>query len=412
MSRDIQSNTWRWVNKSMTRTRYAGILCALFVGLVFMLALATAPAHSLSPEDIGLEPFPEHTPMDCAVDGYYTMKDIDTEAVILLTARRLFPGNEYIDQHNILYRVEDVEEGVGWARQLGEVQLSDPPEDAQVLRSALQGSLAAVGEGAQDDEQERQITVAIYHSHGAESYVPSDGEEFIEEGGGILIVGERLADALEEMGVNVLFSRETHVPHDAGAYHRSRRTVEELMKQGADVFVDVHRDAVPAHTYKTEINGDTVVQLQFVVGQQNPNSAAIREFAESMKAKVDQRYPGLVKGIFMARGNYNQDMFPMALLIEVGTHETTREGAEEAVAMYAESVRNYFLGPPEAAAGEEGADLQRTAGRSILWVVLLALIAVAVYLVISTRDLEELKAKVARFFRGEFLDLTGRRKDE
>lgn len=172
------------------RPRTYQVLLASLV-IVLMLALTATRVQGVSLEDIDIDPFPEHAPMECSPDGFYTMKDIETEEVILQTARRLHSGNEYINQHNILYRVEEAEEATGWARRVGEVDLSDLPEDALALSAHLMGSVASVAEGAQDDEEERRITVAVYHSHGAEAYVPSDGDEFIDEGGGILRVGQR-----------------------------------------------------------------------------------------------------------------------------------------------------------------------------------------------------------------------------
>ena len=77
----------------------------------------------------------------------------------------------------------------------------------------------------------------MYHSHGAESYVPSDGTESDPDGGGILDVGVSFVNALEDKGLNVVHNEDTHVPHDAGAYYRSRRTVEDLLTEGVDVLL-------------------------------------------------------------------------------------------------------------------------------------------------------------------------------
>ena len=71
-----------------------------------------------------------------------------------------------------------------------------------------------------------------------------------------------------------------------------------------------------------------MVQIQLVVGRQNQNQAANQEFAEKLKAVADEKYPGLVKGIFAAKGNYNQDMMPTSILIEVSTHENEKEAAQ------------------------------------------------------------------------------------
>jgi stage II sporulation protein P len=330
------------------------------------------------------------------------MKDLDDDSVIMKTARMIHVDDEYITGNNTHYIVERVEGNTAWARSLGDIDLSEPPDVlGGVFRSGMLSEPVQAGN--------TDLTFAVYHSHGAEAYVPSDGTESIDEGGGILNVGESFARALEDNGLEVKHSTETHVPHDAGAYNRSRRTVEEMMRNNADVFFDIHRDAVPAEEYLAAVDSEELVQIQFVVGRQNQNVEVNRQFAESLKNATDQLHPGLIKGIFMARGSYNQDITPLALLLEVGTHENTREGAEESVALFAEAVNYYFAGPEaERARGAVGG----TALRTILWVILIALLAAGAYLIISTGSIEEARAKISHFFKKEFAEFKGRRRGD
>lgn len=90
------------------------------------------------------------------------------------------------------------------------------------------------------------------------------------------------------------------------------------------------------------------------------------DFAESLKKATDRLYPGLIKGIFKARGNYNQDMSALSLLLEVGTYQNTKEGAKRSVTLFSDAVKYYFAGP-------EGARAQAAAGatalRIALWII-------------------------------------------
>ncbi len=370
------------------------ILCLTF--LLLIPITADCSAEAVQGETI-LE-FHDH----CADSGYFIMKDVDDGSVIMMTARLIHVDDEYITGNNTHYIVERVEGNTAWARSLGDIDLSQPPDIlGGIFKSGMLSQLTQA--------ENRDFTIAVYHSHGAESYVPSDGTESIPEGGGILDVGEAFVEALEENGLEVKHSPETHVPHDAGAYNRSRRTVEELMQDNANVFFDVHRDAVPAEEYKAVVDDDQIVQIQFVVGRQNQNVEVNRQFAESLKNATDKLYPDLIKGIFMARGSYNQDITPLALLLEVGTHENTREGAEESVALFADAVNYYFAGP-EAQRAQEA--VGGTALRTILWVILIALLATGLYLIISTGGIEEARAKISHFFQKEFAEFKGRRRGD
>ena len=52
----------------------------------------------------------------------------------------------------------------------------------------------------------------------------------------------------------------------------------------------------------------------------------------------------MVRDIFYARGNYNQDLAPRVLLFEFGTHEHTRERAENSAQIFAEIVSKALYG--------------------------------------------------------------------
>src|SRR5690606_37652727 len=213
--------------------------------------------------------------------------------------------------------------------------------------------------------------IGIYHSHNAESYVPDSGEEFREPHGDILEVGKALQEALERQGYRVIWSDRSHLPHDGGAYQRSRATVRELLEQGAVALIDVHRDAIPAEQYREVVAGEQLTKVRLVVGRQNPNREANLELAKRMKAVADERYPGLIKGIFNARGNYNQDVGPRAILMEFGTHETSLQEAIRAASLMAE-VYPAAAGLAPGTAEQAERQIGGAGWRSALWVLLIA----------------------------------------
>lgn len=336
-------------------------------------------------------------------DGYYTMKNRKDNSVILRTARILHPGDQYMNQDNRHFRVVMIEEKIAWVEQI------EPESSLSQSSSEL---LPSGGEIAAREDQNVKPRVGIYHTHGAESYVPTDGTDSIDQGGGILHVGDVLTRALEEKGLTVNHIREPHTPHDAGAYQRSRRTAEELVTEGDQYIFDVHRDAVPPEEYEETVEGEEVTRILLVVGQQNQNADNNQQFAATLKQIADEQHPGLIKGILGAQGNYNQDLTPRAMLLEVGAHENNREDAERAVALFADVVDSYVSGP--AAAPEEAAQSSRLSLGAVLKVLLVAAAALFVYLLIAAGSWEEMKRKVSAFFEREFADLrnSGRRDDD
>ena len=377
-------------------------LALLLAGGIIMAAAGQSSAETVF-EDL----------MDGLSGEVYTMVDEDGR-VIMRTARRIFEDDEYIDRNNNYYRVRSVSGTTATAELVKQITLAEPEPESFLARI---GRLLRLSLPVQKQEEAKSKKVAIYNSHGAESYIKGDGTESKDPGGGIIDVADRLQKALEEKGIKVIRSREPHTPHDAGAYQRSRRTVEEALKEDPDALIDVHRDAVPEEEYLEEVKGKERVQIQLVVGRQNQNMANNRQFAEGLKKKADEKYPGLVKGIFMARGNYNQDMSPRAVLIEVGSHTNDKGQAEESVTYFSEAVNDYLYGTAE---GEQAASPAPTTSkgpggtalRAVLWIVLGLAAAVGIYLLISSGGWEQLKGRIKSFRRRELSDIFGGRSSE
>lgn len=303
---------------------------------------------------------------------YYTLLDPEGE-VLLETGRQIYLQDQYLAADNRLYEVVTIDEDtrIAHSELVEEARLEIFPWNE--LRQELG---LTVSEGSQEGPRG---TIAIYHTHNAESYVPSDGTDSINGKGGIHQVGRAFADALDDLGIAIDYSENLHLPHDRGAYRRSRETVLELLSSNPDAIFDVHRDAAPQSAYAIELQDEWMTRVMFVVGRQNQNLGVNRKYAQSLKATADEMYPGLVKGIFYGRGNYNQDLTPLSLLLEVGAHTNSRPAAERGVSLFAEVVDHYFYGPVAEAAG---GDQDQIAQRSIVGVlVFTATTALVIYVI-------------------------------
>lgn len=272
----------------------------------------------------------------------------------------IFVDDEYIDADNRWYRVLRVDGRNAFAQTLGQFSLSEAPgakpTPAVVPAADAAAAAANAGPSVQHLAQRRSLLdilmgrggaadgskILIIHTHNAESYVRSDGEEATEGRGGIHKVGEAFAQGLEDEGFTVIHDESLHLPHDRGAYRRSRQTIVQHLRDRPAVVVDVHRDAVPQEVYAHEIDGQGVTQVRAVVGRQNPNSAQNLQFARQLKAVADELYPGLMKGIFFGRGNYNQDLGPRVILLEMGSHTNARESAERSAGYMAKVMKEWF----------------------------------------------------------------------
>ncbi len=276
--------------------------------------------------------FDELTEEEMKESRFYRMVD-EAGKTIVITGRLLRKGDRYLASDNSLFEVVSVENYLARARLVERIEITLPPAPA-VVSSPLIPVQAGVTR-----------KIAIYHSHNAESYLPSDGADSIYGRGGIHDVGAAFREALEQKEITVLHSERLHLPHDRGAYRRSRTTALELLRRHPDAIFDVHRDAAPWDAYALELDGEWITQIHFVVGLSNPGASANQRYAFDLKGYADRIHPGLVKGVFLIWGSYNQDLSPVSLLLEVGAHTNSKEAAMKGITLFADAVGYYFYGP-------------------------------------------------------------------
>ncbi len=327
-------------------------------------------------------PFAAISESEAEDDHIYTLTD---ESGQTLTCRlgRMYKDDEYISGDNMLYVVESVDDEtkIATARLVGK-----EPEDAQ-------SAFAAVSE-----ESGGNKLVCMYSTHSDESYVPSDGDSSLTKGAGIYDVGNALKENLEEMGIDVVYSDETFLPHDAGAYRRSRGVAAELLEKNPDALIDIHRDGVPADQYETSVEGDDISMVRLFVGKSNANAYENRSFAKQLKAVADDEYPGLVKDIYIGKGNYNQDLYPQAILLEFGTHEIEKEKAIGATE-YMARVLDQTLYGSDGAGGEKEAPSKSGISAGVGWLIGLAVAAAVVFALFATGTFKGAGEKMRRGFR-------------
>lgn len=140
----------------------------------------------------------------------------------------------------------------------------------------------------------------------------------------------------------------------------------------------------------------------------------------------------------MARGNYNQDLNPRSMLLEMGTQYNTREAAEYSAALFADILPSIITPKPLPASpapkatdtpmpgttssNDTNTNTKALAGNvsdiqesgvtvtnilSIIGAVMLGIIA---YLYLSTGNWQEAKNKLYKFYKYEFTNFLGPRK--
>lgn len=191
--------------------------------------------------------------------------------------------------------------------------------------------------------------VLIMHTHTTESYMSyyagyyndSDAERTLDERKNVVAVGERIAAQLENAGIGVLHDKTVHDnPEYTGAYTRSLKTVQAIMKKNPSIKVvlDVHRDSINrTDTTRVKptvmVNGKKAAQVMLVScvsdskTTPHPNWKQNFRTALQVQNQIASDYEGLARPLRLVGLRYNQHVAPGSFLIEMGSDANTLEEA-------------------------------------------------------------------------------------
>lgn len=206
--------------------------------------------------------------------------------------------------------------------------------------------------------------VLIYHTHTTESYLLKS-EDIGKKGVlsnrsdpryNVVRVGEELAQNLrKKFGIQVIHNGTVHDNPHPSAYGASLRTVEKIIKGNPSIRLsfDIHRDGLAKDQGKlravTKINGKSAAQIMFVVGTSsnalpNPHWKENLKLAIKLQEKLNKKYPGLAKPIWISSNRYNQHL-PQngnSLIIEVGGDGNLLSECLESTKYLAEAIGEFI----------------------------------------------------------------------
>lgn len=235
-----------------------------------------------------------------------------------------------------------------------ETTAEEPPSDSVAApdpddTAATEGTSTAEGEPSTDykagsaaettDNKDKPIAF-IYHTHNRESWnaeMKDSDRDAQSSNKNITLVGQRLAEELEKLGLGSMVSDTDYPTTVPGyeweySYKYSRKTVKEALASNNELeyIFDLHRDSQARKYTTAEINGESYAQVYFIIGQRNPNWKENEAFARKLHDKLEAQYPGLSRGIWGKNANsgnaeYNQSLSSQSVLIEVGGIDNTLE---------------------------------------------------------------------------------------
>lgn len=247
-----------------------------------------------------------------------------------------------------------------------EIILKNEPKISEEIEDKDAEEIKIKVSSIQPDEQPIPLTgegpqVMIYHSHSRESYREPNMEGAVQTfytvdtNKNVIKVGQVLSNELRKKGVPVLHDTTDHeVEGHSKGYELSLKTINRCKKENSSLkmFIDIHRDGFKENTRTPEqetieIDGKRVAKVMVVIGTGKGQYSAFKDrpkweenykLALKLTNKLNEKYPGLAKPIYVRSGRYNQHVSTNAILIEVGSNVTTLEEAERAAVYIAEGI--------------------------------------------------------------------------
>lgn len=197
--------------------------------------------------------------------------------------------------------------------------------------------------------------VYIYFTHTRESFLPylkgvTDPDQAMHSKINVTRIGDHLKEQLEDLGIGTTVDKTdmTDRLHERGwnysrSYEASRGVVEAALTSNRDLtyLIDIHRDSRRKKDTTKTINGKGYAKLAFVIGAENPNYEKNLKLAKEIHNKLEEKYPGLSRGIIEKKGahtngKFNQDMSGNAMLVEFGGVDNTFEELNHSAEAFAD----------------------------------------------------------------------------
>lgn len=209
-------------------------------------------------------------------------------------------------------------------------------------------------------QKQKDFRVFIYHTHTYESFDPSDGNTYqstekwrtADADYNMIRVGKELKTQLENAGIHVTHDTTAYEPPKLStAYARSLEGLQTAVKEGYDLYIDLHRDAYSAGNGPNtmELEGKKMARVLFLIGQgasfdgaEKPdwekNHRAAKWISDAMNAEIT----GISRGVSLKSGRYNQHAATPCILIEMGNNQNTLTEVIHTLPYLCQGICSYF----------------------------------------------------------------------
>ena len=200
--------------------------------------------------------------------------------------------------------------------------------------------------------------VLILHTHATEAYAASADEDFrsTSDEESVVSVGAVVAERLTESGINTIHcTKRFDSPDFNMAYYNAAFTIREYLEEYPSIsyIFDIHRDSIVSDDGyvcpTTEVGGEPVAQMMFVVGTDHGGSGHVGwrdnlALAARLQKSLTDDTPRLMRSVNLRSASFNEQYTKGSLLIEIGSCASTLTEVENAAELLSVALISEILG--------------------------------------------------------------------
>lgn len=180
-------------------------------------------------------------------------------------------------------------------------------------------------------KEEPNPIIYIYNTHQSEEYTSNNlSPHNIKPT--VLVASYMLQENLKKEGITSIVE-ESNISellrinnwNYASSYRITKMLLEQAKKDNPSLkyYIDLHRDSISKDKTTITIGDKNYAKVLFLLGLENPNYKENQKVISRLNTIINEKYPGLSKGIYEKGGSgvngvYNQDFSINCILIEVG----------------------------------------------------------------------------------------------
>lgn len=205
------------------------------------------------------------------------------------------------------------------------------------------------------DNTNKVATVYIYNTHQSEEYKSRNSTSY-NVNPTVLLASYILQEKLSKLGINSIVEESNIMEllrinnwNYASSYKITKMLLEQAKKDNQSLvyFIDLHRDSISYDKTTITINNKKYAKILFLLGLENPNYLENKKVISKMHEMINEKYPGLSKGIYEKKGKgvngvYNQDFSKNCILIEVGGKDNTIDEVNNTIEVIANTLYTYI----------------------------------------------------------------------